>query len=319
MQLHGIHHLTAVSANAKANHAFYTGLLGMRLVKKTVNQDDTSAYHLFFADGEGSPGSDLTFFEWPVPPERRGTASISRTALRIHGEASFAYWQDRFKAQGVPYTPTREIDGRLTLDFEDFEGQRLSLVDDDGMGAAYPWEKSAVPTEHQIRGLGPIRCSVPRLSRSETFLTQLYGMTKVREFVSPEDGRSLIHVYQMGEGGAGAELHLADEPHLDMARQGAGGVHHVALRAANDAEYAYWVNRYQEMGLRSSGPVDRFWFKSLYVRDPNGILIEIATDGPGFDADEPKETMGETLSLPPFLEGKRAQIEAGLIPLGPHG
>lgn len=314
MQLLGIHHLTAISADARANHVFYAGLLGMRLVKKTVNQDDTSAYHLFYADGEGSPGSDLTFFEFPVPRERRGTHSITRTALRVNGLAALTYWEERLKSAKVPLSPIRELDGRLTLDFEDPEGQRLSLVDDGGRGEAHAWGKTDVPAEFQIRGLGPIRMSVPDLRRTKLFVEGIYDMREVRDFENPEYRNGRIHVFEMGEGGASAELHVAVEPGLQPAVQGAGAVHHVAFRA-NDADYLAWVERYNGVGLRSSGPVDRFWFRSLYVREPNGILFEIATDGPGFAADEPKETMGESLSLPPFLEHRRAAIEAGLTPL----
>src|ERR671913_38027 len=160
MQLTGIHHLTAVTANAAGNHAFYTGVLGMRLVKKTVNQDDVSAYHLFYADGLASPGSDLTFFDWPVGREQRGTNSIVRTGLRVAGEASLAFWRERLREAGVAHGETIERDGRLALDFEDPEGQRLSLVDDGGAGPSHPWERSTVSAEHQIRGLGPITMSV---------------------------------------------------------------------------------------------------------------------------------------------------------------
>jgi glyoxalase family protein len=314
MQLLGLHHVTAISADAKANHAFYAGLLGMRLVKKTVNQDDTSAYHLFYADGEGSPGTDLTFFEFPVPRERRGTHSITRTALRVSGQAALSYWEKRLQAAGVPVSPIREIDGRWTLDFEDPEGQRLSLVDDGGAGEAYAWAKSVVPAEFQIRGLGPSRISVPELRRTKLFVEGVYDMREVRDYANPDYVGARIHVFEMGPGGAGAELHVAVEPGLQPAVQGAGAVHHIAFRS-RDADYAAWVERYNEVGLRSSGPVDRFYFRSLYVREPNGVLFEIATDGPGFDADEPKETMGESLSLPPFLEPRRAGIEAGLNPL----
>lgn len=314
LQPHGIHHLTAISADARRNHDFYNRLLGMRLVKKTVNQDDPSAYHLFYADGEGSPGTDLTFFEFPVGREKRGTQSISRTALRVNGEAALRYWAERLGAENAPMAAIREIDNRLTLDFEDFEGQRLSLLDDGGAGETHPWDKADVPAEFQIRGLGPIRLSVPALAPTKAFIEGLYGMRETRRYENPDDPATLIHVFEMGEGGPAAELHIAVEPKLGRARQGAGAVHHVAFRV-KDEDYAAWFERYQRFGLRSSGPVDRFWFRSLYIREPNGILFELATDGPGFDADEPKATMGETLSLPPFLEGRRAEIEAGLTPL----
>jgi glyoxalase family protein len=312
MQLHGIHHLTAITANARGNYEFYTDVLGMRLVKKTVNQDDVSAYHLFYADGKGSPGTDLTFFVWPATPEQRGTHSIVRTGLRIAGENAFEWWQSRFQSHSVKHGAVTTRDGRLTLDFEDPEGQRFGLVEDGRAGSVYPWEESPVPPEHQIRGLGPITISVPRLDRTARILEDVLGMHAVRQYGL--GGGSTIHVYEMGSGGPAAELHVAVEPELPFARQGAGGVHHLALRTTKE-EHDGWVERLAEARIASSGPIDRFYFRSLYFRDPNGILFEIATDEPGFTADEPLETLGESLSLPPFLEHRRREIEARLKPL----
>jgi glyoxalase family protein len=171
MQLTGIHHLTAISAKPRENLAFYTGVLGMRLVKKTVNQDDVSAYHLFYADGKANPGTDLTFFDFPALPERRGTNSISATSLRVAGERSLGFWRDRLRQAGGHVGDVTEVDGRLRLRFEDGEGQRL--VDDGGTGPASPWEKSPVPVEHQIRGLGPIVLSVHELGRTALVLTSV--------------------------------------------------------------------------------------------------------------------------------------------------
>jgi glyoxalase family protein len=311
MQLSGIHHLTAISAKPRENLSFYTGVLGMRLVKKTVNQDDVSAYHLFYADGQANPGTDLTFFDFPAAPEGRGTNSISRTGLRISGEKSFGYWKDRLINAGGRTGNVAEVDGRLTLPFEDGEGQRLVLVDDGGTGPASPWERSTVPAEHQIRGLGPIMLSVHDLTRTAAVLTGVMNMTRVRDY-GYEDGP--VHVYAMGEGGVAAELHVIEQKG-PVARQGAGGVHHVAFRTPDDAQYEAWAHRLDELGVRNSGAIDRFYFRSLYFREPNGILFEIATDGPGFATDEPMETLGEKLALPPFLEPRRAEIEAGLKPL----
>jgi glyoxalase family protein len=312
MQLHGIHHLTAITANARGNYSFYTDVLGMRLVKKTVNQDDVSAYHLFYADGQGSPGTDLTFFVWPAVPEQRGTHSIVRTGLRVSGENGFEWWRNRFATHKVHHGSVAERDGRLTLDFEDPEGQRFSLIDDGGAGSAHPWERSPVPTEHQIRGLGPITISIPRLDPTERILQNVLGMRAVRQYDA--GASSTIYVYEMGPGGPAAELHVAVEPELTFARQGAGGVHHVALRTTKQ-EHDAWVERLAEARIASSGPIDRFYFRSLYFRDPNGILFEIATDEPGFTADESLDTLGESLSLPPFLEHRRREIEARLKPL----
>ncbi|BAT58371.1 putative ring-cleaving dioxygenase MhqA [Variibacter gotjawalensis] len=315
MQLTGIHHLTAVSADAPGNLRFYTQVLGMRLVKKTVNQDDVSAYHLFYADGKASPGSDLTFFDWPVAREKRGTRSIVRTALRVKGEATLAWWSDHLKADGVKAEPVVMRDARWTLDFEDPEGQRLSLIDDGGAGEAHPWDKSPIVPEHQIRGLGPITLSVANLEPTDLVLTRLMEMRKVRDYRHGDGADRFVHVYAMGDGGPAAELHVAVEPELPVAEPGAGSVHHVAFRTPNDQEYAAWAERLAQLRIPNSGPVDRFYFKSLYFREPNGILFEIATDGPGFATDEPMETLGEKLALPPFLEGRRDEIEKGLKPL----
>ena len=307
MQLTGIHHLTAITARAADNFAFYTRVLGMRLVKKTVNQDDVSAYHLFYADGLASPGSDLTFFDWPAAPERRGSNSIVRTHLRVPA-GSIDWWREHLARQGVAHATPVERDGRPTLDFEDGEGQRLALVAEDGPGN--PWSDSPVPAEHQILGLGPIRLAVPAPERTAAVLTGVLGMRHVRDFARPEGA---VHVFAMGAGGASAEIQLLPDTSAP-ARQGAGAVHHVAFRIP-DADYAAWAERLTQTRVPSSGPVDRFYFRSLYFREPNGILFEIATDGPGFTADEPLETLGEGLALPPFLEPRRAEIEAGLKPL----
>jgi glyoxalase family protein len=310
MQLTGLHHVTAITARAADNLAFYTRVLGLRLVKKTVNQDDVSAYHLFYADGRASPGSDLTFFDWPAPPERRGGNSIVRTAFRVSGEGTFDWWREHLGRQGVSHHPAILRDGRLTLDFEDGEGQRLSLIDDGGRGEAHPWEASPVPTAHQIRGLGPIRLAVAQPERTEAVLTEVMGFVRARTYELPEGE---VVVFETGPGGPAAEVHLLRDPSA-TARQGAGGVHHVAFRVP-DADYEAWADRLKQRRMPSSGPVDRYYFRSLYFREPNGILFEIATDGPGFATDEPMETLGERLALPPFLEPRRAEIEAGLKPL----
>lgn len=317
MHLTGFHHLTAVTADAAGNHGFYTRTLGLRLVKKTVNQDDVSAYHLFYADGRASPGTDITFFDWPVPRERRGTSSVIRTGFRLASTASLQWWLVRLTELGVTHGAVLTRDGRPAVDFEDFEGQRLCLVVDDS-GPAHPWERSSVPPEHQIRGLGPITLSVPELGPTDSVLTRVMNMSHLREYTTGSNGATArVHVYQMAtpQTGAAGELHVAVEPGGRPARAGAGGVHHVAFRTPTTREYEAWLERLQQFAVPSSGPVDRFYFRSLYFREPNGILFEIATDEPGFAADEPLETLGERLALPPFLEPRRAEIEAGLKPL----
>jgi glyoxalase family protein len=315
MDLSGIHHLTAVSAKIGENYHFYTQTLGMRLVKRSVNQDDVSAYHLFYADAKARPGTDLTFFDWPVPPERRGTRSIARTHLRVAGREALEWWATHLRERGVTTGEVTERDGRLTLDFEDMERQRLALVDDQGAGEAFPWERSPVPAAYQIRGLGPIVLSVPNLRPTDNLLQKVLNMRPVREYPHPQNAKHTVHVYAMGEGGAQAELHVAVQPDLAPASSGAGGVHHVAFRTPTFEEHGAWIRRLTELQVPNSGLVDRYYFRSLYFREPNGILFEIASDGPGFAVDEDEATLGEKIALPPFLEPRRAEIVANLRPL----
>ena len=315
MELTGVHHLTAISGAISENHRFYTGTMGMRLVKRSVNQDDVSAYHLFYADAKGSPGTDLTFFDWPVPRERRGTRSIVRTSLRVNGEASLNWWAERFDDSKVTHDDIAERDGRLTLQFEDPEGQRLALVDDGGAGdPPTPWTLSPVPPEHQIRGLGPIVISIPTLNPTDALLTKVFNMRQVRDVPNPDNPGTRVHVFEMGSAGPHAELHVAVQPDLQVARQGAGGVHHVAFRTP-DENYDAWAERLNAFDVPTRGKVDRFGFRSLYGREPNGVLFEIATDGPGFAVDEDPATLGEKVVLPPFLEPHREQILSNLQPI----
>jgi glyoxalase family protein len=316
MDLIGIHHLTAISASIRDNHRFYTQVLGLRLVKRSVNQDDVSAYHLFYADAKGTPGTDITFFDWPMPRESRGTRSITRTSFRVGGEAALEWWAGHLRDKRVTAGEITEVDGRATIELEDHEGQRLALVDDAGdPESGVPWERSPVPAEHQIKGLGPIVLSVPALAQTEAVLTQVMGMRSVREYTAPGSSDTDVHVYEMGPGGAHAELHVAVQPELPNARQGAGGVHHVAFRTPTEEEYHAWGRRLTELSVPNSGEVDRFWFRSLYFREPSGILFEIATDGPGFAVDEDPATLGEKVVLPPFLESHRDSIVANLKPI----
>jgi glyoxalase family protein len=311
LPLLGIHHVTAVTARASDNLRFYTQVLGMRLVKKTVNQDDVSAYHLFYADAKGSPGTDLTFFDWAaIPPRRLGNRMITRTALRVADRISLEWWKKRLEERAQKVGEIVECAGRASLRFEDPEGQQLILVADLTPGS--PYEKSPVPAEHQIHGLGPVEITIPTMPKTVTVLTELLGMRSVRQFQEPADG--VIHVYEMGQGGPGAELHVRLRPELPIGQTGAGGVHHVAFRIPDD-QYDAWADRLDQFGIPNSGKIDRFYFRSLYFREPNGVLFELATEGPGFATDEPLETIGKRLALPPFLEPRRAEIEKGLKPL----
>jgi len=312
----GFHHLTAVSSQIRENKRFYTETLGLRLVKRSVNQDDTSAYHLFYADKVGSPGTDITFFDWSVPRERRGSRTVTRTGFRVAGKAALEYWRERFANLGVASGEIEEVDGRHQLRFEDFEGQRLALVDDGGAGdAPTTWELSPVPEEHQLRGLGPVTMTVPDLEPTQSVLLGVTNMRQVRTYPDPEGPDHEVRVFEMGGPGPQAELHVAVRPDLPVAHPGAGGVHHVAFRSASEEEHRRWLDLLTELRVPNSGWVDRYWFRSIYFREPGGVLFEIATDGPGFAVDEDPATLGEKTVLPPFLEPYRAQIEAGLKPL----
>ncbi len=316
MQLGGIHHLTAITAKVRDNYRFYTRVLGMRLVKRSVNQDDVSAYHLFYADAVGSPGTDLTFFDWNMPRERRGTHSLVRTHLRVNGSAAVLWWAERLREQGVNASEVSEIDGRLTLHFEDGEGQRLAIIDDGGQGdEPKVWARSPVPAENQIRGLGPIVMSVPELVPTDLLLTSVVNFRNVREYAHAENPHNPVHVYEMGAGGPQAELHVVVQPDLPIVQQGAGGVHHVAFRTPTEEQYHAWTERLNSFRIPNSGEIDRYYFRSLYFREPNGVLFEIATDGPGFSVDEDPATLGEHVVLPPFLEAQRERIVANLKPI----
>src|SRR5688500_12388361 len=315
MELLGLHHVTAISAEIRENHRFYTQVLGMRLVKRSVNQDDVSAYHLFYADAKGTPGTDLTFFDWPIPKERFGTRSIVRTHLRVKGADTLEWWREHFDDVEVPRGEIAEVDGRLTLPFEDREGQRLTLIDDRGEGApSTPYDQSPVEEQYQIRGLGPIVISVPTLTPTADLVTRVLEMREVRDYLHPENAANRVHVFEMGKGGPHAELHIAVQPELPNAQQGAGGVHHVAFRTP-DGDYEEWSVRLNKMRVPNSGPIDRFWFRSLYLREPNGVLFEIATEGPGFAVDEDPMTLGQRIVLPPFLEKHRNEIVTRLKPI----
>ena len=313
MDLLGFHHLTAISADIRGNHHFYTKTLGLRLVKRSVNQDDVSAYHLFYADAKGSPGTDITFFDWAMPKERRGTHSIVRTSLRVNGDASLQWWETWLRERGVAHDGVQDFGGRSALLFEDPEGQRLALVDDKGQGPdAQVWDGSPVPAEHQLRGLGPIVISVPVITQTEQVLTRVMNMRRAHDYADAANPQNHVHVFEMGDGGPHAELHVVAQPDLPVTRQGAGGVHHVAFRTPTETEYHEWTERLNSFGIPNSGEIDRYWFRSLYFREPNGVLFEIATDGPGFSVDEDPATLGQKVVLPPFLESHRQQIVSNL-------
>ncbi|WP_407270204.1 ring-cleaving dioxygenase [Radiobacillus sp. PE A8.2] len=319
MELKGIHHVSSITAVAKDNYDFYTKVLGMRLVKKSVNQDDTSMYHLFYADEVGNPGTDLTFFEIPRAGHTyEGNNSISFTALRVANDEALDFWKSRLADHNVKHEAITEEFGRKVLHFTDHEGQRLVLVSDQnnkGVAGGTPWDKAPVPQNKGIIGLGPVRLTVPNPEPTVKVLTEIMGFRHAGSYPAFVEGQPNIEVYETGEGGTGAEVHIEHRTDLPKEKPGRGSVHHVAFRVHDEQELSAWRDIIRQNRMPNSGLVDRYYFQSLYFREPNGILFELATDGPGFATDEDVEHLGETVALPPFFEDKRAQIEAKLKPL----
>jgi glyoxalase family protein len=311
MQLEGIHHVTAVSGSGPRNLAFYTDVLGLRLVKKTVNQDVPSTYHLFYADEVGTPGTEMTFFEWPdVPAHVPGSGDVAAISFAVPDRAALEWWITRFDERGVQHGPIEEQAGRPVVRFTDPEGQRLQLVAGSRTDST-PWS-AVVPAEYAIRGFAGVTLVVRRAEPTVAVLTGPMGFRSAGEYTL--DG-SQVQVFETGEGGIGAEVHLVVRPDLPGAQTGIGGVHHVAFRTPSDEEHREWQRLLTRAGLAVTKVIDRYYFRAIYFREPGGILFEISTDGPGFTADEDLAHLGEHLSLPPFLEPRRAEIEAVLPPL----
>ncbi|WP_110926992.1 ring-cleaving dioxygenase [Bacillus massiliglaciei] len=311
-ELKGIHHVTAITSSAEKIYEFFTYVLGMRLIKKTVNQDDIQTYHLFFADDKGSAGTDMTFFDFPgIPKGIHGTDEISKTSFRVPDDAALDYWVKRFDRLDVKHTGIKEQFGKKTLSFVDFDDQQYQLISDEknaGIASGTPWEKGPIPLEHAITGLGPI------FVRTAHFDYLKEVMEKVLLF--KEIGQEgAFHLFEMGEGGNGAQVAVESNTFLPQGRQGYGTVHHAAFRVEDRKVLEEWIERMASFRFQTSGYVNRYFFESLYSRVAPQILFEFATDGPGFMGDEPYETLGEKLSLPPFLEPKREEIEKMVRPI----
>lgn len=311
-QLKGVHHVTAITSSAERNYDFFTNVLGMRLVKKTVNQDDIQTYHLFFADDRGNAGTDMTFFDFRgIQKAKHGTNEISKTSFRVPADAALDYWKKRFDRLDIKHEGITEQFGKKTLSFVDFDDQHYQLISDElnkGIPSGTPWQKGPIPLDHAITGLGPV------FVRIANFIP-LKGIFETLLLFRETSREGAFHLFEMGEGGNGASVIVEENNSLPMAQQGYGTVHHAAFRVADSVVLHEWIDRLNQFGLPSSGYVDRFFFESLYARVAPQILFEFATDGPGFMGDEPYETLGEKLSLPPFLEPQREQIEKMVRPI----
>ena len=304
----GHHHISMITKNAEDNNHFYKHILGLRRVKLTVNQDDPSMYHIFYGDKTGSPGTEMTFFEIPMAGNTyRGTNAITRIGLIVPSEASLSYWMDRLDQYEIEHGGNESYANRKAILFEDNDGLRLAITVGDSLPFWEVWVESAVPTDHQIQGMGAVEMTVRRPQKLASTLVDLFGYTKSAE---SEDEA----IFQSVQGEQFGEIIVKYEEG-DRERPGRGSVHHLAIRVKDDTELEYWDQEVRKRGFVSTGIVDRFYFKSLYFRESNGIMFEIATDGPGFTVDGPVETLGKQLDLPDFLEDRREEIEATLKPI----
>jgi glyoxalase family protein len=307
-RVHGLHHVTCIAGDPAENLAFYNRVLGMRLVKRTVNQDAPDTYHLFFADAAGSPGTDLTFFPWPhLPKGSNGAGLAIEVALAVRS-GSLDYWQARLRGAGVAIRAVEHRFGERVLPVHDPHGLEVALVEVDDRSFA-PWTASPVPQEHQIRGLHSVRLWVRSAAATRALLVDLMGMV-------PAESEGEWRRYAAREGGSGTLLDLAERPGSSRGEWGPGTIHHVAFRVEDSAEEMALREALVPAGHRPTPQIDRFWFKSVYFREPGGVLFELATEGPGFAVDEDPARLGESLILPPWLEARRAEIEAALPPMG---
>jgi glyoxalase family protein len=306
----GIHHVTALASDTQHNVDFYTGLLGLRLVKVTVNFDDPGAYHLYYGDGVGHPGTILTFFAWPGAPRGRvGTGQLSAVAFTI-SEASLDYWSERLRSAGIEHQGPSISLGESALVLHDPDGMAIELVAHPGAEERPGWTGGLVPAEHAIRGIHSVTVWEEGYEHTTRHLTKTLGFRLVAE-------EQNVSRYEVGAGGPGALITVRCAPEFLRGTMAAGSIHHVAWRAATDEEQLHWREALSSQGVDVTPILDRQYFHSIYFREPGGVLFEIATDPPGFTIDEPVERLGSQLKLPPWLEPARAEIEQ-ILPPFPH-
>jgi glyoxalase family protein len=299
----GLHHITAISGKAQENVDFYAGVLGMRLVKKSVNQDDPGTYHLFYADAQGHPGTDLTFFPWEhMAPPLIGHGLAVEVQLEVP-EGTLGFWGERLEKYGTTLSKIESRFGQQVLPLVDPHGMRLALVADEKRRTFEPWNESSVPVERQVRGLYGARLWERDAAATASFVTNAMGFEKQAE----EGGWT-----RYGFRDAAGVVDVRETPSERRGRWGIGAVHHLAWRVDDDQHQLAVREQVEHGGARATPVIDRFWFKSVYFKEPGGVLFEIATDGPGFAIDEDPAHLGESLVLPPFLEEHRQKIETVL-------
>jgi len=303
----GIHHVTAIAGEPQRNVDFYVGLLGLRMVKKTVNFDDPATYHLYYGDGAGTPGSIMTFFPWAGAPQGRiGAGQLTVTSFSVPA-ASLGYWTERLVENGVRFEKPEDRFGETVLRFSDPDGLRLELVAAGGDDRA-GWADGPAPAEHSVRGFHHVTLAVADPSRTADLMTDPLGFREA----GGAEGRTR---YEAGEGGPGNTVDVADATGFPRGRMGVGTVHHVAFRAPDEETQLELRERVGALGYDVTPVLDRNYFRSIYFREPGGVLFEIATDPPGFAVDEAPAHLGESLKLPPWLESRRDQLEEVLPPL----
>ncbi len=309
-RISGLHHITAISGPAQENLNFYAGILGLRLVKKSVNQDDPGTYHLFYADAEGHPGTDLTFFPWAqLAPHRSGHGLSTEVSLAVP-LGSLDFWNTRLADAGAEVDSPETRFGQRVLPVRDPHGLPLALTESESaMTRSFsPWSRSSIPSQHQIRGLEGARMVERDLAATTAFLTNALGFRRLGE---DGDWRR----FGVGDGNSGQYVDLQARPDAGRGAWGTGSVHHLAWRVDDATHQAEVRQSLAQAGAQPTPVIDRFWFKSVYFREPGGVLFELATDGPGFGVDEDMATLGEALVLPPWLEANRPAIEEVLPPL----
>jgi glyoxalase family protein len=314
MAIKGIHHITAITGDIQRNLDFYIGVLGLNLAKRTVIQEEPSTYHLFYGDAMGSVGTGLTFFDWPhVGHDRPGTRNVVRTLMSVEDEQAYRWWRDRFDTIGVAYSQEQDFAGRNTLHFTDPEGQRLGLVVAGRFPGYQHWAMNAAPEAAAIQAMHSVILGVGQVQPTVDFLTNVFGYIVEQTFHSVEENEGVA--LSLDGGGVGKELVVVERTDALPGLRGIGSIHHVALTISPEDSIEAWRERLVAAGLKTSEIYRRYYFDSVYARIPGGIMFELATEGPGLAIDDNIHALGQQLTLPPFLEAQRAEIEAQLKPI----
>jgi catechol 2,3-dioxygenase-like lactoylglutathione lyase family enzyme len=320
----GIHHITAIAGDPRQNVDFYTGVLGLRLVKITVNFDDPEAYHLYYGDGHGRPGTILTFFVWPGAQRgRHGNSQVTAASFAVPTD-SLNFWTERLAARGIDFERLPQRFGQPVLSFADRDGMRLEMVETPLTSSLHAWDGGGIPTAFAVHGFHGATLSETGYERTAALLTETMGFRLLGQeqnrfrYEAAQANAGRPHAPRSEHSEAGRTIDVICTPAGQEGRVAVGTVHHIAFRTPNDAQQCQWLAKIGGLGYNISPIMDRVYFHSIYYREPGGILFEIATDSPGFALDEPVERLGEKLQLPPWLEAQRSKIEAALPPIRPQ-